>query len=184
MRFIQVDKKEVAVRKVFISYHRADSRYRHELESLLKAKGIDYYAVPENADFNGKSHESIKSFICNKLKKCDILVCLIGEETYSRPHVDREIHTALKGVPGKRHGIIGVLLPTRRDKLSSIDLNTFPVKLWDNKDYVVWTSWDKLNDSILECIKGAKRNALNPQVQTNHKNPCMLLRCGKYYDDN
>ena len=88
--------------KVFISYHRVDISYRRKLENILQNYKIDYYAVPEDADFNGKKAESISNFLCNKLKKCDVLICLIGKETYSRPHVDREIHTAFKGEIGTR----------------------------------------------------------------------------------
>ena len=168
--------------KIFISYHRKDSYYRHKLENILTSKNIEYYAVPEDADFTGKKHESICHFICNRLKECDVLLCLIGEETYKRPHVDREIHTALKGRPGKRLGIIGILLPTRKDSLNYIDLNTFPTKLWENKEYVIWENWNKLNSQIATLISSAANNAKNPSLQTNHTNPCMKLRSTFYYD--
>ena len=134
--------------KVFVSYHRADTRYRKKLENILINNRIEYYAVPEDADFNGKKAETIRAFLCAKLKKCDVLICLIGRETYRRPHVDREIHTALKGAPGVRLGIIGVHLPTRGDSLASVDLDTFPKKLFDNREYVVWADWDDLNEQI------------------------------------
>ena len=75
--------------KVFISYHRADTKYRYKVENILNNAGIDYYAVSEDADFNGKKAETIKTFICNRLKECDVMMCLIGRETYKRPHVDR-----------------------------------------------------------------------------------------------
>ena len=169
--------------KVFISYHRLDSPYRHRLENILTSKGIDYYAVPEDADFNGKRAETIKNYICAKLQKCDVLLCLIGQETYSRPHVDREIHTALKGGPSNRLGIVGILLPTRNETLQSIHLNTFPKKLWDNKDYVVWSTWDRLNGDINDLIQQALLNSQNNIIQTNHSNPCMPLRSKIYYDN-
>ena len=169
--------------KVFISYHRADTKYRHKVENILNNAGIDYYAVPEDADFNGKKAEAIKTFICNRLKECDVMMCLIGRETYKRPHVDREIHTALKGEPGVRLGIIGVLLDTRGDTLKDIDLKSFPVKLWDNKNYVVWTEYKDLNRDIVELVKQAANNSHNKNLQTNHSNPCMPLRATLYYDN-
>ena len=169
--------------KVFISYHRKDTFYRHQLENILQSQNIDYYAVPENADFNGKRNAIINEYICNKLKKCDILICLVGTDTYSRPHVDREIHTALKGNPGKRLGVIGIFLPTRKDSLNTIDLNTFPTKLWDNKNYVIWAKWKGLSKTILELITSAKTNSLDKKIQTNHSNPCMALRSKIYYDN-
>lgn len=113
-----------------------------------------------------------------------MVLCLIGTDTYSRPRVDREIHTALKGDNiSSRKGIIGVHLPCRTDELSALDLNTFPTKLWDNKDHVVWTRWTHLNENIKELIKIALDNAKNPKLKTNHKNACMQLRTGKYYDN-
>lgn len=169
--------------KIFISYHRADTKYRHKVENILNNAGIDYYTVPENADFNGKKAETIKTYICNCLKKCDVVICLIGKETYKRPHVDREIHTALKGEPGTRLGIIGVLLDSRDDDLSNIDLSTFPAKLWDNKNYVVWTDYKDLNENVNELVKQAQLNSYNRKLQTNHKNPCMPLRAALYYDN-
>ena len=169
--------------KVFISYHRADTKYRHKVENILNNAGIDYYAVPEDADFNGKRAETIKTYICNRLKECDVMICLIGKETYKRPHVDREIHTALKGKPGERLGIICVLLDNRGDSLSNINLSTFPAKLWDNKNYVVWTEYKDLNKNVNELVKQAKSNSLNRKLQTTHKNPCMPLRATLYYDN-
>lgn len=169
--------------RVFISYHRADTRYRKKLENILIDKRIEYYAVPEDADFNGKKPETIRAFLCAKLKKCDVLICLIGKETYRRPHVDREIHTALKGEPGVRLGIIGVHLPTRRDSLSAVDLNTFPKKLFDNREYVVWADWKDLNEQIKSFAELARERAFDAKIQTTHSHPCLPLKEKIYYDN-
>lgn len=162
--------------RVFISYHRADHKYRHKVENILKSKNIDYYAVPEDADFNGKKQETIKTFICNKLKTCDVMICLIGNETYSRPHVDHEIHTALKGEPGVRLGIVAVNLPTRKDSINSIDKSSYPKKLIDNKEYVVFCDYMVLNDCVEKLIDRADQNSRNRKLQTKHTNPCLPLK--------
>lgn len=169
--------------KVFISYHLLDRKYRIKTENILKHYNIDYYVVPENIDFNGKSHQFIEDFLCKEIKKCDILLCLIGKETYSRPHVDRELHTALKGDITERLGIIGVHLDTRTDSLDTIDLNTFPKKLWDNKNYVIWTNWKDLNSNLLELLDFAIKNAKNNKIITNHSNKCLQLRGSRYYSN-
>ena len=169
--------------KVFISYHRADTQYRRNAEKILSAHGIQYYAVPEDADFNGKRNETIRNFTCNKVKKCDVLLCLIGKETYSRPHVDREIHTALKGGVGTRLGIVGVLLPTRTDSLSQADFSTLPTKLIDNKNYVVWSDWSSMERNILVLLTKAEEHSCNSKLQSKHTNPCMLLKSKIYYDN-
>ena len=169
--------------KVFISYHRADGAYRRKTENILRSHNIDYYVVPENINFNGQSAENIKTFLCEKTKQCDVLLCLIGKETYSRPHVDHEIHTALKGNIGDRLGIVGVHLPKRKDTLRALDLNTFPTTLWDNKDYVVWTEWRDLNDNVSRLVETAYIRSTDRGFQTNHSNPCMPLRQSRYYDN-
>ena len=121
--------------------------------------------------------------MCEQLGDCDVLLCLIGNESYSRPHVDREIHTALKGFAGQRLGIVAVHLPTRNDSLDALDVNTISPKLWDNKEYVVWTNWSSLNSGINCFLHQAVSNSNNRKLQTNHQNPCMDLRSKVYYDD-
>ena len=153
------------------------------MENVLINAEIDYYAVPEDADFNGKKAETIKTYICNRLKQCDVLLCLIGEDTYKRPHIDREIHTALKGAVGVRLGVVSVVLPTRGDSINRIDKSTLPIKIWQNKDYVVWCDYEDLNFNIIDLLDKAESNANNRSLQTNHTNPCMPLRATIYYDN-
>lgn len=170
--------------KVFISYHRADEFYREKVENILNSKNIDYYAVPLDANFDGQAHEKIKTFLTNKIRSCDVLLCLIGRDTYSRPHVDREIHKALQGEVGKRKVIIGVHLDTRIDTLQKLNSETFPTKLLENKDYVILCNYKDLNSSIEGFIQKAIENSENLKLQTTHENQCMPLRAGKYYDNN
>lgn len=169
--------------KVFISYHRADNAYRKKTINILNSHHIDFYVVPENKSFNGKSQEEIKTYLCDKLKTCDVLLCLVGTKTYTRPHVDREIHEALKGKVGDRLGIICVFLPTRNDCKTNINLKTFPAKLNENKKYVVLSNWNELNDKILTFVSEAYNRSNNPQLQTKHTNKCMQLRSTIYYDN-
>lgn len=104
--------------------------------------------MPEDVNFNGWSAQEINRFTCSELQECDVLLCLIGQETYRRPHVDREIHTALKGDPGVRLGIVGVLLSTRGDSLDRPNNATIPAKIRDNSNYVVWTEYNDLNSKL------------------------------------
>ena len=169
--------------RVFISYHRADSSYREKLENILTSHNIDYYVVPEEKIFDGKSHEFIKTYIINKMKKCDALICLIGKDTYTRPHVDHEIHAALKGGIKNRKGIVAVMLESRKDRINNIDYGTFPTKIQQNKDFVVLTQFASLHSNISYLLKSAFDNAKDESIEVNHTNPCMQLRSGKYYDN-
>lgn len=61
--------------KVFISYHRADTKEREYIEELLKANSVLYYAVPKNINFDGKHHQYIKDIILQGMNDCDALLC-------------------------------------------------------------------------------------------------------------
>ena len=170
--------------KVFISYHRADTKYKEKLVAILKSNGISYYCVPTNANFDGWSHNEIADYIRQELKKCDIFLCIVGKDTYSRPHVDNEIHEALKGAVGKRKGIVAVMLENRLDSKNDINVKTFPVKLAQNLKYIVLEQFSSINDNILRALALADENSKNKSIQTDHSNNVMALRSGKYYETN
>jgi len=168
--------------KVFISYHRKDVKQKNRIVDLLKVSNISYYEVPENHGFNGKSHQEIATFIASEIKKYDILICIVGSETYSRPHVDNELHFALKGDASTRKGILAVLLENRRDSKNNIDQSTFPTKLAENMKYIVIEQYASIADKLTSSIEQAVKNARNNKLQSNHGNKVLPLRSGKYYD--
>ena len=170
--------------KVFISYHRADTKFKEKIVTILKDVGISYYCVPPNANFDGWSHNEIADYIRQELLKCDIFLCIVGKDTYSRPHVDNEIHEALKGAVGKRKGIVAVMLENRLDNKNSINLETFPIKLAQNIKYIVLEQFASISENIVKALNLAYENSKNKNIQTNHSNKVMPLRSGKYYGIN
>ncbi len=46
--------------RIFISYHRADQKYREKIEKILKSNNISYYAVPKNSNFDGSNLQRMK----------------------------------------------------------------------------------------------------------------------------
>lgn len=169
--------------KIFISYHRADKKYKDRILDILDEFGYRYFCVDENESFNGWTHQNIANQICSKMEACDVLLCIVGKETYSRPHVDWEIHTALKGGVGNRKGIIAVMLEKRQDSINNIDFDTFPTKLQDNLDYVVLEQYASIDSRMEYAIECALENKDNDSIKVTHKNPVMKLRAGKYYDN-
>ena len=123
--------------KVFISYHRADTKYRKKLETILNENNINYYAVPLDTCFDEMHNQQIKDSILTKMEDCDVLICLVGKETYTRGHVDWEIHKALKGGIYNRKGIVALLLENRGDSIYNLDWSTFPNRLQDNMGYII-----------------------------------------------
>lgn len=170
--------------KVFISYHRSDTKYRHKIENILKDAEINYYAVPEEIIFDGKSHQYIKDIILQGMKDCDILLCIIGKETYARPHVDWELHEALKGDMKTRKGILAVMLENRGDSKNNIDYETFPNRLQDNEDYIVIEQYASLHNRLIKALNNALYKSSDRSVQVRNNRKLMLLRGGKYYDVN
>ena len=170
--------------KVFISYHRKDTKYKNRIIEILKENHIKYYCVPVDQDFDGWSHEKIAEFIRSKLNECNIVLFVVGCDKYSRPHVDNEIHYALKGELGARKGIVAVMLENRQDSKNDIDLETFPAKLSQNMEYIVLVQFASLENRLVSALNKAKKNSANPNLQTNHSNKVMKLRSGKYYDTN
>lgn len=147
--------------RVFISYHRADTEFKDKIEIMLEKHGIKYYSIPENEEFDGRNHQDISMEFIDQLNSCDIVLCLVGRETNTRPYVDHEIHAALKGDIGKRKGIVVVLLETRDDRKNNIDFKTFPVKLADNINYIVLEQFSSFHQRLLVSIEKAKNNSRN-----------------------
>lgn len=170
--------------RVFISYHRADQKYRTAIENLLRQNNISYYAVPENTNFDGMHHQHIKDIINSQMYNCNVLLCIVGKETYSRPHVDWELHEALKGDINHRRGILAVLLENRRDNKNNIDYSTFPNRLQDNEDYIVIEQYCSLYEKIVEALDEAFKKSRDRYIQTNNTRCPMQLRQGRYFDVN
>ncbi len=61
--------------KVFISYHRADTKFKEKMVEILNDVGISYFCVPAKANFNGWTHNAIADYIRQELLKCDMFLC-------------------------------------------------------------------------------------------------------------
>ncbi len=170
--------------KVFISYHRADTKAREHIEDLLKDNDISFYAVPKNVNFDGENHQHIKDTILQGMYDCDVLLCIVGKNTYTRPHVDWELHEALKGDIKTRKGVVAVMLENRGDSKNNIDYATFPNRLEDNEDYIVIEQYASLQDRLKEALDEALNNSWNRDIQVNNRRAPMQLRQGKYFDVN
>lgn len=167
--------------KLFISYHLADTKYVKKIKKKLEDRKINYYSVAEDADFTRWHNEEISKFILSKMADCQILLCIVGTETYTRPHVDYEIHQALKGCVGKRLGIITVLLEAREDSINDINYVTFPPRLSDNENYIVLEQNASLFDQIDDCINQANKNRNDSKLEIDNTRNCMKLP-NKYYE--
>jgi len=170
--------------RIFISYHRQDSDIKDELVELLEENNYYVRSIDEDHIFDGRKHQEIAQICIDEIEDCDITICIIGKETYSRSHVDHEIKATLRGGFDERKGLIAVMLEERGDSKNNTDLDTFPNRIQDNIsdefDYVVLEQWASIRDRIVDAIDEAEsRRSENINVKNNRG--LMELRQGRYY---
>lgn len=120
---------------VFISYHH-DNDEQQKREFIMNYGGlfIDNSVHPGEYD-DSLSDKYIKRLIMEeKITDSTVLIVLVGEETYSRKHVDWEISAALNKKAGGYSGLLGIILPPIGAP------RAIPARLWDNiqSEYAIW----------------------------------------------
>lgn len=171
--------------RIFISYHRQDSDNKDELVELLEENNYDVRSIDEDHIFDGRKHQEIAQICIDEIEDCDVTICIIGKETYSRSHVDHEIKATLRGGFDARKGLIAIMLEERGDSKNNIDLNTFPNRIQDNIsedfDYVVLEQWASIQEKIDEAIDEAQYRRTE-HINVKNNRTLMVLRQGRYYN--
>lgn len=130
--------------KVFVSYyHEDDQYYRNRFEELFGHLFINKSVNPGDIETD-LSTEYIKRLIqLGYITDTSVILVLVGKKTYCRKHVDWEISAALNKKVGGYSGLLGLLLPARRDYgKDTYDADTVPPRLVDN----LKTGYAKLYD--------------------------------------
>jgi hypothetical protein len=78
------------MKRVFLSFAGQDAQKVKSLLSLLSSPeyDLDFYAEPLDIEINAPAAEVIKQAIGEKIVKCNIVVCLISENTHNNQWVD------------------------------------------------------------------------------------------------
>ena len=171
--------------KVFLSYHRDDSKYKNKVISILKKNGIKYYAVPYNYHFDGKYHKDIARIIIENIKDCDVTVCIIGKETYKRSHIDHELKATLTGGTSIRKGLLGIMLENRGDRINNIDFDTIPIRISKNLkecEYAELIQFANFEKTIVNALKRANESRCL-EVNVVNNMPVKKLINEKYYEN-
>ena len=81
------------IKKVFLSFAQEDAQRVGKLISLLRSPDyeLDFYEDSLDLDFDAEGAEAIKKAIGEKIVKCNIAVCLIGENTHKSRWVDSQL---------------------------------------------------------------------------------------------
>jgi hypothetical protein len=118
------------VRKLFLSFHYEDRNQANGFRLMAHNPNlpIDFSDVSVRAAINSEEASYLKRAIYEKIKRCSVVVCLIGDGTAWREWVEWELETALK--LGK--GICGVRLKDSRGQAPELLRRVgAPIAAWD-----------------------------------------------------
>jgi len=81
------------MKKVFLSFANEDARKVKNLLPLLNSPEyeLDFYDGPPDIDITAGGADAIRQAIGEKITKCNIAVCLIGENTHQSKWVDSQL---------------------------------------------------------------------------------------------
>jgi len=151
---------------VFISYHHAnDQSYRNIFQYRFGNRfgAVIPGAVGLNDIDPNLPEETIRKKIRDEyLRDTSVTVVLIGDETWKRKHVDWEISSSIRNtVLNPRSGLLGLLLPSRRDHgTGRYDPGSVPPRLYDNDQcgYAVMADWTEDPDELQGLVHRAWLN--------------------------
>ena len=169
---------------IFMSYHRTDTNEMEDIKEELKNKGYNMFSVKTTYKFDGKRHNDIFSMIGMRLKSCNVMVYLVGQESYSRPHCEHELRLALKGNAQRRKGIVAILLESRKDNIASLDKNITSSRIYENESYIVLTTKNEFLKNPKKYIDKSVLRKLNLDVSIVNNQEVPKFRKGLYYDQN
>ena len=98
---------------VFLSYKWEDKSYADGMDGLLKNPNNQYRHLTdrEREDLRSQGENIWKSYLRNKIKNCDALICLIGQDTHNAKGVIYELEIAnsigIKIIPVRISGTTG-----------------------------------------------------------------------------
>lgn len=81
------------MKRIFLSFAPEDAVKVEGLLPLLESPDfeLDFYEMPLGMDFESEGAESLKRAIGEKIVKCSVTVCLIGEDSHKSPWVDCQL---------------------------------------------------------------------------------------------
>jgi len=119
-------------KRVFISFHMED---RHAKELLVQQAKSDRFDLEfTNYALNEPFDDKWKTQCRERISKCSVVICLIGEKTYQREAVNWELNTAYN--LGKK--VFGVRIYRDRSHVIPVPLRDHNAKiiLWNISDIV------------------------------------------------
>lgn len=121
-------------RKVFVSFHIADRRWKDEFSKLMKDFVEDRSVNEGDVEADGRDMDDILRQIREKhIADSTVAVVLIGHCTWRRRFIDWEIHASLRCTSANpRLGLVGIVLPNHPNHGASRNPRLMPPRLADN----------------------------------------------------
>jgi hypothetical protein len=151
--------------RVFVSYHHAnDQRYAdrftsvfHEQYEAVTDRSLDEPLDSQNPDY---IYQQIRD---NYISGTSCTVVLCGAQSMNRKFIDWEIKATLD----KRHGLLGVALPTASRNMNGNII--VPDRLHANiqSGYAHWIGWTENAQEMLNAINAAREKAKSTWLINN-----------------
>ena len=139
------------MKRVFLCFADEDAKKVEKLISLLRSPDyeLDFYEGPLDLDFDVEGAETVRRAIGEKIAKCNIAVCLIGENT----HKSKWVNSQLLKNRNKGNRIIAMALKEVQDAV-------LPVVI--KEEFLTFYPWDpqKLKTLITEDTSKPFNNSL------------------------
>ena len=126
---------KVRRRKVFVSFHDADMKWKMKFAKLMEGRIVDYSVKGGDISIKGRPIEDILRGIREDyIADATVTVVLIGCCTWRRRFVDWEIHASIRCTNANpRTGLLGIVLPCHPEYgKASKDEHLLPPRLADN----------------------------------------------------
>ncbi len=158
--------------KVFVSYHHGkDQGYRNRFErlfadvyDLMDSRSVKLGSIPKGLHLDEISRRIREHYLSDST----VTVVLIGEDTWSRKHIDWEIAATVRDSEANpRSGLLGILLPTH-PHFGEDDYHpgTIPPRLHDNVEcgFARLYAWSESPSKVAGWIDSAYgcRKKINP----------------------
>ena len=163
-------------RRVFVSFHHEDQRYKDEFVRMMGDRMIDESVdigdIPQNIAVDTIRRDVRDKFI----RRATVTVVLVGPCTWQRKHVDWEIGSSLRATKlNSRCGLLGILLPNHPNFGDrTYGRHLIPPRLADNCDgnnpYAHIYNWNPQANKVREWIdKAFKRRDGTPPKNSSQQ---------------
>lgn len=172
-------------RKVFVSFHSEDEKYKDKFVNMLEGRIVDRSVRDGDIDKKLKVAEIRRKIRDDFIAGATVTAVLVGCCTWQRKYVDWEIGASLTDTRhNDRCGLLGILLPTHPyyNKIDNINYRLVPPRLTCNvegKDPFAYIhNWTKDETKLAQWINQAFRRRDKDPAPNNSYTPFAKNRKG------